>query len=144
LMGVAVMDAQPCRRFFLEPHLTFHRRYEALRAFFVDHRPPAEIAAQFGYKLTAFNVMISQFRAQVRQGQVPPFSSPTGAGDHPADAGVKISPAPKNRPSPTSGSWTSNPDGRCRRETPGSSSSCRCWPDCTSTGSSPGRAIPAR
>ena len=67
------MDAQPGRRFFLEPHLTFHRRYEALRAFFVDQRPAAEIAGQFGYKLTAFHVMISRFRAQLRQGQVPPF-----------------------------------------------------------------------
>jgi hypothetical protein len=93
-MGVTVMDAQPCRRFFLEPNLTFHRRYEALRAFVVDNRPAAEIAAQFGYKLTAFNVMISRFRAQVRQGQVPPFLSPTGAGDHPASGVVKISTAP--------------------------------------------------
>src|SRR5205823_13995372 len=103
-MGAAVMDAQPCRDFFLEPHLTFHRRYEALRAFFVDDRPAAEVAAQFGSKLTAFHVMISRFRAQVRQGQVPPFSSPTAAGDHPAHGGVKIAPAPKNPRSPTSGS----------------------------------------
>ena len=73
------MDAQPCRRFFLEPHLTFHRRYEALRAFFVADRPAAEVAAQFGYKLTAFNVMISRFRAQVRQGQVPPPFRPRRA-----------------------------------------------------------------
>jgi len=72
-MGGTVMDPQSGRRFFLEPNLTFHRRYEPLRAFFIDNRPAAEIAAQFSYKLTAFKVMISRFRAQVRLGQVPPF-----------------------------------------------------------------------
>jgi hypothetical protein len=80
-MGACLMDAQPCRRFFLDPHLTFHRRYEALRAFFVDDRPVAEIASQFGYKPTALNVMISRFHAQFRRGSVPPFLSPTVEGD---------------------------------------------------------------
>jgi hypothetical protein len=74
------MDGQLCRRFFLDPQLTFHRRYEALRAFFVDDRPVAEIAAQFGYKPTALNVMISRFHAQFRRGSVPlarrKFSAP--------------------------------------------------------------------
>ena len=67
------MDGQPCRRFFLDPQLTFHRRYEALRAFFVEDRPVAEIAAQFGYKPAALNVMISRFHAQFRRGAFPPF-----------------------------------------------------------------------
>ena len=75
------MDAQPCRRFFLDPQLTFHRRYEALRAFFVEDRPVAEIASQFGYKPTALNVMISRFHAQFRRGNVPPFLSPTVEAD---------------------------------------------------------------
>jgi hypothetical protein len=63
------MDGQPCRRF------------EALRAFFVEGRPVAEIASQFGYKPTALNVMISRFHAQFRRGSVPPFLSPTVEGD---------------------------------------------------------------
>jgi hypothetical protein len=29
------MDDTPCRQFFLEPVETYHRQYEALRAFFV-------------------------------------------------------------------------------------------------------------
>ena len=82
-MGACVMDGQPCRRFFLEPQLTFHRRYEALRAFFVEDRPVAEIAAQFGYKPTALNVMISRFRAQFRRGQRPPLFVPDGRGRPP-------------------------------------------------------------
>ena len=98
------MDAHPCRCFFLEPQLTFHRRYEALRAFFIEERPGAEIAAQFGYKSSALQVMIRRFRAQFRRGQVPPFSSPTVAGDHLANGGVKTGTAPKNPPSRTSGS----------------------------------------
>jgi hypothetical protein len=103
-MGARVMDGQPCRRFFLEPQLTFHRRYEALRAFFVEDRPVAEIAAQFGYKATALKVMISRFHTQFRQGSVPPFLSPTVEGDHPANSAVKTGPAPKNPPLRISGS----------------------------------------
>jgi hypothetical protein len=83
------MDGQLCRRFFLDPQLTFHRRYEALRAFFVDGRAVAEIGAQFGYKPTALNVMISRFHAQFRRGSVPPFLSPTVEGDLTVNGGVK-------------------------------------------------------
>ncbi len=98
------MDGHPCRSFFLEPELTFHRRYEALRAFFVEGRPVAEIAAQFGYKPTALQVMIRRFHAQFRRARVPPFSSPTVEGDPPAHRVVTTGTAPKNPPSPTSGS----------------------------------------
>ena len=75
------MDDQPCRSFFLQPRSTFHRRYEALRAFFIEGRPPAEVAAQFGYKPAALNVLISRFRHDVRDQRIPPFSSPTAADD---------------------------------------------------------------
>ena len=64
-------------RRFLEPSNASHRQYEALRAFFVENRPVAEIASQFGYKPTALNVMISRFHAQYRRGSLPPFLSPT-------------------------------------------------------------------
>jgi hypothetical protein len=39
-----------------------------LRAFFVEARPLAQVAARFGYKPTALNVMISRLNAQVRTG----------------------------------------------------------------------------
>jgi len=42
------MDDTPCRRFFLEPLQPLHRRYAALRAFFVEGLPPQAIAEQFG------------------------------------------------------------------------------------------------
>ena len=44
------MDNIRCRQFFLEPAETYHRQYEALRAFFVDGRRLNDIAQQFGYQ----------------------------------------------------------------------------------------------
>ena len=83
------MDVQAGRCFFLDPELTFYRRYEALRAFFVEDRPLADVAARFGYKPTALKVMISRFNSQLREGCVPPFLSSTDAGAHLADSAVK-------------------------------------------------------
>lgn len=91
------MDDQPCRSFFLEPQTPSHRRYEALRAFFVEGHPPAEIAMRYGYKPAAFNVMISQFRGQIRRDVVPPFFSPMGADVPRGGAGAKI-PTARRRP----------------------------------------------
>ena len=48
--GDRTMDETPCREFFLRPTQTRHRRYEALRAYFFDHRPLPEIARAFGYR----------------------------------------------------------------------------------------------
>ena len=96
------MDDQPCRSFFLEPQAPFHRRYEALRAVFVDGRPPAEIAARYGYKPAAFNVMISRFRGQIRRDTVPPFFSPMGADGPRDDRAAKTATARRRPRSPIS------------------------------------------
>jgi membrane carboxypeptidase/penicillin-binding protein len=48
-MGASTMDGQLGRRFFLDPELTFQRRYEALRAVVAEGRPVTEVAARFGY-----------------------------------------------------------------------------------------------
>ena len=50
------------RRFFLEPSSPKQRQYEALRAFFVEQRPSAEVARAFGYSPGAFQVMCHHFR----------------------------------------------------------------------------------
>src|SRR6185503_17155594 len=48
--------------FFLEPIQARHRQYEALRAYFVEHRPSADVARAFGYTPTSFRVLCHHFR----------------------------------------------------------------------------------
>jgi hypothetical protein len=67
------VDLRPGRRFFLDPEFTFHRRYESLRDFFVEARPLAEVAARFGHKPTALNVMISRLNPKFASGAFAPF-----------------------------------------------------------------------
>ena len=62
------------RRFFLEPQQILHRRYEALRAVFVDQQPQMEVAERFGYTYNTMRRLVSDFRAQCRAHQVPPFA----------------------------------------------------------------------
>src|SRR3954453_5257292 len=102
-MRADTMDDQPCRDFFLQPRSTSHRRYEALRAFFIEGRPPAEVAARFGYKPAALNVLISRFRHDIRGQDLPPFSSRTAAGDPRAERTVRTARSRTRPPSPISG-----------------------------------------
>jgi len=94
------MDDAPCRQFFVAPQQTFQRRYEALRAFFVEGRPLADIAAQFGYKADALKAMVSKFRSQCRSGQTPPFSFLTAVDDLPINRAAKTPTAPMSPRSP--------------------------------------------
>src|SRR6516162_7063078 len=48
--------------FFSAPDSTRQRQYEALRAYFLENRPAAEVAACFGYALAAFRSLAHQFR----------------------------------------------------------------------------------
>jgi hypothetical protein len=50
-------------RFFLEPGTPRQRQYEALRAFFVEGVPSAEVARRFGYTPGAFRVLCHAFRS---------------------------------------------------------------------------------
>ena len=47
---------------FLEPGNSNHRQYEALRAYFVEQKPAAEVAEQFGYTAGSLRVMAHAFR----------------------------------------------------------------------------------
>ena len=74
------MDDSRGLRFFLEPTDTLHRRYEALRAYFVERRSLQQIAQEFGYTYNTLRGVIGDFRAQFRQAQIPPFrGTPIGA-----------------------------------------------------------------
>jgi hypothetical protein len=98
------VDDSSCLRFFLEPGDTLHRRYEALRAYFVQRRPLQEIATQFGYTYDTLRQVVHQFRSQCRSGAAPLFSPPRAPDVRPAP------PPPRPRPSgprwPTEDAWT--------------------------------------
>ena len=51
-----------CRRFFAAPASARQRQYEALRAYFLEQRPSAEVARRFGYSSGAFRVLCHAFR----------------------------------------------------------------------------------
>jgi hypothetical protein len=94
------MDDSCCHDFFIHPDPTMHRRYEALRAVFVDHRPLAEGARQFGYRHGTLRNLVVQFRAQCRTGRVPPFS-PLRLTDAPKEQhGLTLAQSPIPRPRP--------------------------------------------
>ena len=67
------MDDTRCRQFFLEPAQTYHRQYEALRAFFVEGRRLKDIAQQFGYQESSLRRLVCRFRNQVKTDAVSPF-----------------------------------------------------------------------
>jgi transposase len=63
--GMATSDSSRLTdpaRFFLEPGLPRRRQYKALRAYFVDALPLAEVARAFGYSPDTFRVLCSHFR----------------------------------------------------------------------------------
>ena len=57
-------DRLTLARRFLEPANSTHRQYEALRAFFVEGAPSAEVATRFGYTPGSFRVLVHEFRNQ--------------------------------------------------------------------------------
>jgi hypothetical protein len=65
-----------CERFFAEPSTARQRQYEALRAFYLEHRPSAEVARDFGYSALAFRQLCHTFR----QRDLPEFFAATRPG----------------------------------------------------------------
>jgi transposase len=55
--------ARPGHDRFTEPTLAAQRRYEALRAYFVEELEPGEIAERFGYTKASVQTLISTYRA---------------------------------------------------------------------------------
>ena len=50
------------KHFFAAPESAPHRQFEALRAYFFDQLPSAEVARRFGYSRGSFRVLCHQFR----------------------------------------------------------------------------------
>jgi hypothetical protein len=65
-----------CRQFFDQPATPRQRQYEALRSFFVEGLPSAEVARRFGYTPAAFRMLCYDFR----RGELPDFFATTRTG----------------------------------------------------------------
>ena len=63
------MDDIACREFFSHTTNPYHRRYEALRAVFVEKRSQKEVAAEFGYQYGSFRQLVCDFRRQCRDAE---------------------------------------------------------------------------
>src|SRR5213593_327103 len=78
-----------CKRFFVHPASPKQRQYEALRAYYVDERPVAEVARAFGYSPGAFHVLCHHFR---REAAPVFFASPRrGPGTQPKKSAARAS-----------------------------------------------------
>ena len=65
----ALKELTDCQNFFQEPATARQRQYEALRAYFLEGKPSAEVARQFGYTEGSFRILCHHFR----KGQLPDF-----------------------------------------------------------------------
>jgi len=63
------IDLTKSRSFFEQPGTPSQRQYEALRAYFLEGLPSAEVAHRFGYTAAAFRMLCYEFR----RGQLPDF-----------------------------------------------------------------------
>ena len=70
------MDDAACREFFSQTTNPYQRRYEALRAVFVDGRSQKEVAEEFGYQYGSLRQLVYEFRQYCRNGSIPSEESP--------------------------------------------------------------------
>jgi len=75
------MDDTRCYQYFLQPADPRQRKYEALRAVFIDQMPQNEVAARFGFSHDLVRRMVSDFRCRCGRGQAPLFSFHQDAAD---------------------------------------------------------------
>ena len=62
------MDDKRCQDFFRQPSHANQRRYEALRAVFIDGRPQKEVAEEFEITYGSLRQWVYEFRQQCRRG----------------------------------------------------------------------------
>lgn len=136
-------DDDPCRRFFLEPSQLLQRRYEVLRAFFVERRRQADIAAQFDLTPATVQSLVRDWRTQMQHGQVSPFLSSLDSDAPPAVPWLRLPRNRKHRLSATADRYVSPQDGDYARAWPASSCSYPCSPDSAWTNWYGRPAIPA-
>jgi hypothetical protein len=69
------MDDTRCREFFSQPTHPYHRRYEALRAIFLEGRTQREVADCFGFRYSSLRQLVYEFRQQSDPAAAPFFAS---------------------------------------------------------------------
>lgn len=74
------MAANPYEQFFIAPDAARHRRYEILRARFVEGLRVKEIATRFGMSALTVETMIRDFKAALDSGEAPAFFAETRPG----------------------------------------------------------------
>ena len=74
------MDDACCREFFSQPAQPYHRRYEALRAVFLEGRSQKEVAERFGFQCSSLRQLVYEFRQHSGHAvrRVPLFREPEG------------------------------------------------------------------
>ena len=92
------MDDTACREFFQEPTETYHRRYEALRAVFIDKQSQKEVAREFGFSYGSMRQLVREFRRYCDAG-VKPAQSPFFATSM-LDGPLPVTTRPAGRPLP--------------------------------------------
>lgn len=60
------MDDTRCRKFFSQPTNLYQRRYEVLRAVFVEGRSQKEVAESFGFEHGSLRHLVCEFRERCR------------------------------------------------------------------------------
>jgi DNA-directed RNA polymerase specialized sigma24 family protein len=60
------MDDSRCLDFFCRPTQTCHRRYEALRAVFIDGRGQKEVAEVYGFSYGSMRQWVRELRQHCR------------------------------------------------------------------------------
>ena len=107
------MDDSLGRTFFLDPQAPVQRRYEAIRAVVVERQPLSEVAQRYGYAYGTVRNLVSQFHAQCRAGQVPPFLPRCRVDDRRAPTTARTHRGPQRRTSPIAGSCRSVVNAPC-------------------------------
>jgi transposase-like protein len=69
------MDGLDYSNYFMQPVEACHRRYEALRAVFVEEQPMKTVAQRYEISYGTIRNWVSEFRRRQDAGQSPPFSS---------------------------------------------------------------------
>ena len=111
------MDDTPYREFFARPTHPSHRRYEALRAVFLDGRSQKEVAEHFGYRYSTLRQLVYEFRRHGRDsGDASPFFESRPADARPRRA-VRRDRGNRRRPRcprwRTAGNWSCPTPIRC-------------------------------